>query len=80
MQRENYDASFLYGIEDFYDKFGFITCMPEHNLELDTRAAERALKVLKTRALKKADMPQIARIYNRTNTKLTASCVRNSPY
>jgi hypothetical protein len=54
--------------------------MPEHNLELDTRAAERALKVLKTRALKKADMPQIARIYNSTNTKLTASCVRNSPY
>lgn len=77
MQRENYDASFLYGIQDFYDKFDFITCMPEHNLELDTRAAERAIKVLKTRALKKGDMPHIARIYNRTNAKLTASCVRN---
>ncbi len=77
MQREGYDVSFLYGIQGFYDKFDFATCMPEHDLELDTRAAERATKVLKMRAIKKGEMPQVARIYNRDHAKLTASCVRD---
>ena len=72
MQREGYDASFLYGIQDFYHKFGFITCMPQHSLELNTVAAERAEKSLKMRAGKKTDMPQIARLYNRENARLTA--------
>ncbi len=77
MQREDYDASFLYGIADFYHRFGFVTCMPQHSLELDTRRAERAEKRLRLRPARKADYPTIARIYNRDSAERTASCQRD---
>jgi predicted acetyltransferase len=77
MQREGYDASFLYGIPDFYHKFGFVTCMPQHDLELDTRAAECGEKRLTVRAVHPGDLKAIARLYNRDSAQRTASCVRD---
>lgn len=77
MRREGYDASFLYGIADFYHRFGFVTCMPQHSLELDTRRAEHAEKRLKMRTAQQADYATIARIYNRDSAERTASCLRD---
>lgn len=77
MQREGYDASFLYGIPDFYHKFDFVTCMPQHDLALDTRAAECGEKRLNMRAARKGDYQAIARLYNRDSACRTASCVRD---
>ncbi len=77
MQREGYDASFLYGIPDFYHQFAFVTCMPQHNLELSTRAAERAEKRLKMRAARLGDYKAIARLYNKDSAQRTASCQRD---
>lgn len=77
MRREDYDASFLLGIRDFYHKFGFATCMPERLLHLDTRDAERAEKSLAMRNMRRSDLAQIARLYNRDNTERTASIVRD---
>ncbi len=77
MRREGYDASFLYGISDFYDKFGFVTCMPERRLYVNTRDAERAAKKLSLRASRPGDLASIARIYNRDNARRTASVVRD---
>jgi predicted acetyltransferase len=77
MKRERYDASFLYGIQDFYHRFGYVTCMPERRLYVDTRAAERAENRGKVRRVKKEDWPQIVRIYNRDNARRTASVVRD---
>jgi predicted acetyltransferase len=77
MRRENYDASFLFGIRDFYHKFGFATCMPERLLHLDTRDAERAEKSLAMRSMRRSDFAQVARLYNRDNAERTASIVRD---
>lgn len=77
MQRERYGISFLHGIPDFYDKFGFITCMAEHGIAIDTRNAERVEGGAKIRGMKKGDLPQIARIYNRDNANRTGSVVRD---
>ena len=77
MQRESYDASILFGIQDFYHKFGFATCMPERRLYLRTRDAERAQKHLRIRAVRPADLAAIKRIYNRDNAARTASVVRD---
>ena len=77
MQRESYDASILFGIEDFCHKFGFATCMPERRLYLCTRDAERAQKHLRIRAMRPADLAAIKRIYNRDNAARTASVVRD---
>lgn len=77
MKREGYDASFLFGIQDFYHKYGFLTCMAERRLYVDTRSAERAENKGHTRPMKKGDIPQIARLYNRDNACRTASVVRD---
>ena len=46
MEEEGFDASFLFGIQDFYHRFGFVTCMAEPRIHLDTRALEQGLKTL----------------------------------
>jgi predicted acetyltransferase len=76
MEREAYGMAFLFGIRDFYDKYGYATAMAEHTLLMDTRDAERAKPSLKSRAATKKDLPAIARIYNRDNAT-TGSCVRS---
>ena len=77
MRREGYEVSFLFGIQDFYHRFGFATCMPEHNLRLDTRDAERAPKKMRVRPYRKTDRGAIARLYNRENQARTGSVVRD---
>ena len=77
MVRERYDISFLHGIPDFYHKYGFVTCMAEHEFWLDTRDAERAPQGAKTRRMKKGDLAQIVRIYSRDNATRTGSALRD---
>jgi predicted acetyltransferase len=77
MIREGYDISFLHGIQDFYHKYGYATCMAEHEFSLETRDAERVRGGARVRPVKKGDIPQIARIYNRDNAERTGSAVRD---
>ena len=77
MERERYAISFLHGIQEFYHRFGFITCMAEHEFSLDTRDAERCGRGAKTRRLKTGDLPSVARLYNRDNAARTGSAVRD---
>lgn len=77
MRREGYDVAFLFGIQDFYHRFGFATCVPEHNLRLDTRDAERAPKRMRVRPYQKGDRAAIIRLYNRQNERRTGSVVRD---
>jgi predicted acetyltransferase len=76
MQEEGYDASFLFGIEDFYHKVGFATCMPEHGFAVDTRVAESIQASLRTRPMKAADRRAVRTIYEQQNRLRTASIVR----
>ena len=77
MGRERHGVSFLHGIQEFYHRFGYVTCMAEHELSLDTRDAERCGRGAKTRRLKTGDLPPIARLYNRDNAGRTGSAVRD---
>lgn len=80
MRRERYAISFLHGIQDFYHKFGYITCMAEHELSVDAAAVlagPRPRGKVRLRALKKADLPALARLYNRENAGRTGSAVRD---
>lgn len=76
IEREGYDLAFLHGIQDFYHRFGFVTCMPEHSFWLDTRDAERAVGKARLRRMRDSDLPQIVRLYNRDNDLRTGSAVR----
>jgi predicted acetyltransferase len=76
MQRERLPLSFLHGIRDYYHRFGFITCMPEHDFSVDTRDAERAVAACRTRPEKPGDRPRLTALYNRDNAGRTGSAQR----
>ena len=71
-----YETSLLFGIEDFYHRVGFATCMPEHGLSLAAADARRAVSPLKTRPMRAADLPAVHRLYAAANAERTASVVR----
>lgn len=78
MRREDYLVPFLHGIQDFHNRFGFITCMTEHAFSVTTRDAERSKGNLRTRKMREADLPAITRIYNHDNAQRTGSAVRQA--
>ncbi|MEW6752743.1 MAG: GNAT family N-acetyltransferase [Candidatus Latescibacterota bacterium] len=77
MQREWYDVSLLHGIQDFYHRFGYVTCMPEHEFSVDVRDAERAPRgSARVRRMRPADRQAVLAIYARDNALRTGSAVR----
>ena len=80
MLKRGYDVSLLFGIPDFYQKFGFACCLPVYRLTLPTRLAEGARGSgsggLKVRRARKADFPRIRTLYNRHYARRTATVVR----
>ena len=42
MQHEGFDVSMLFGIPNFYPKFGYATCMAQPKVSIKTRDAELA--------------------------------------
>lgn len=71
-RREGCDAAMLFGIKDFYHKFGFFTFFPERLLDLELHEAERAKKQLAMHAMRQAGPRQITRLYNRDHAERTA--------
>ena len=79
MRREGFDVSMLFGIPNFYPKFGYATCMAAPRVSLKTRDAERAqgqtLPVL-MRPVTPADLPFVVDLYNPVNAIRTCSVER----
>jgi predicted acetyltransferase len=80
MQHAGFDVSMLFGIPNFYPKFGYATCMAQPKVSIKTRDAElantRALP-LQPRPLAPADLPMIVDLYNAANAVRTCSLVRS---
>ncbi len=79
MQAEGYAVSMLFGIENFYIKFGYVSCLAASSFKIKTRdaeaAAERA-RPYRTRSIASADMPAVLELYNAHNADRTGSIVR----
>jgi GNAT superfamily N-acetyltransferase len=61
--RERYDMAMLYGIGDFYSKFGFTACVPEYRHEIQVADAARAVAVLTTRPYVPEDRPALMALH-----------------
>lgn len=75
------DVSMLFGISDFYNKFGFQPCLPEHHTRIATRDAERAAEgtmALSRRPIREDDHPFIVRLYNEDNRSRACAVVRDA--
>ncbi|HZO87284.1 MAG TPA: GNAT family N-acetyltransferase [Chthonomonadaceae bacterium] len=76
MVAHEYDCAILFGIPDFYDKFGYAVCLPACRVEVHTRDAERAQDSLSARPFVPEDLPAVQEIYAENNADLTGSILR----
>ncbi|HZT42328.1 MAG TPA: GNAT family N-acetyltransferase [Chthonomonadaceae bacterium] len=77
MEANGFDCATLFGIEDFYDKFGYAVCLTDSRSEVQTRDAERAAASLSVRPFAQDDLPAVRDIYAANNATLNGSIVRN---
>jgi len=80
MKQNNYQLSALFGIPEFYHKFGYAVFMGEHTLSILTRNAEDAEKHYDVRDFSPDDPSQlkaIVEIYNQNNNERSGSVFRD---
>ncbi|MBN2004483.1 MAG: GNAT family N-acetyltransferase [Anaerolineae bacterium] len=79
MMDGDYEVSMLFGIENFYTKFGYASALATSQFTIKTRdaevAAERAGKY-SSRPIQPDDMPAVLALYNANNAGCTGSIVR----
>ena len=79
MVDEGYDVSLLFGIENFYTKFGYASSLASSVCKVKTRDAEAAdaqAGACTTRSIEEKDMPAVLALYNANNAARTGSIVR----
>lgn len=76
MQDRGYDMGLLYGIKNFYHRFGYGVVFPVSRLFAKTESLLRATSGLKVRAMKKVDGALVQKLYNRLNATRNATVVR----
>jgi predicted acetyltransferase len=77
MGENGYDVSMLFGIRDFYPKWGYISALASHRLTIGTRNAARADAAHETREWTGADAAAVLDIYANGNAGRTCSVVRH---
>ncbi|MHB1295965.1 MAG: GNAT family N-acetyltransferase [Anaerolineae bacterium] len=77
MAERGHVISYLYGIADFYHKFGYATALAESRITLPTRDAERAVARYAVRELTPQDYPAIVAIHGALSSAQTGSLVRD---
>ena len=68
--------STLYGVPDLYHRWAYATVMPEFTFTLATRLAEAVPATHRMRVGEAADLPAVARLYNRETARFSGMRVR----
>lgn len=76
MIERGYDMGMLYGISNFYHRFGYGVVFPMPRLFVKTENLLQTNGTLRIRAMKKSDGVVVQKLYNRFNATRTASVVR----
>ena len=76
MREHAFDVSVLFGIGDFYWRWGFITTLASTTVGVPTRHAETVKRTARPRKFRKRDLVAAMRLFNRDNARRTGSLVR----
>lgn len=77
MSEDGTELSLLFGIGDYYHRWGYVSCLPQNRLSIATWQAERATKYHQIRPLLDTDFPAILEIYKKDNQNRTGAIVRD---
>ncbi len=78
MIEHGWEMGLLYGIADFYPKFGYAVAMASQNFTMKTRETERARSRHRVRKMRPGDIPAMLRLYHRSNALRTGAVVRTA--
>ncbi len=78
LPNEGFSCSLLFGITDYYQKFGYQVCLPENRIEIATRHAENAISTLNHRPFANADLEAVKKLHEYTDQNLSGSIVRSA--
>ena len=76
MNENGYDVSMLFGIPNFYHKFGYATAIPETYVEFDTKDVPATVPTYQIRKFQTEDAPKIVDLYTANNAKRTGTPLR----
>ena len=76
MTENGFDVSMLFGIPNFYHKFGYATAIPETYVEFDTKDVQAAVPTYQIRKFKTEDAPEILDLYAANNAERTGTPLR----
>ncbi|HUU42350.1 MAG TPA: GNAT family N-acetyltransferase [Planctomycetota bacterium] len=76
MRENGFDISMLFGIPDFYWRWGFISTVASTTVEVPTPHAESVKRTSRPRRFRTRDLARAIRIFNRDNARRTGSTVR----
>jgi len=77
MREQDGALSMLYGIREFYPKFGYATAGPDHFIQLTRLRPDAAMPAGWTfRAVTPGDLPAIRRIYDASTGRAVGACAR----
>lgn len=78
MHREGFALSLLYGIPNLYERFGYVSCIPEHSVTVEITLAPRLRSSpVTSRPIYSADIPVVQRMHDAHETTATCSIVRD---
>ena len=81
MTEQGYDVSMLFGIPDFYTKFGYAVCLPQCSFTIKTRDAEAAavgMHVGDPRPIESGDIAAVLALYAHDNAGRTGTLIRDA--
>ena len=76
MNENEFDVSMLFGIPNFYHKFGYATAIPETYVEFDTKDVPAAAHTYQIRQFETEDAPKIVDLYSANNAERTGTPLR----
>ena len=77
MKDKGFHFSLLFGIPNFYYRWGFASCLPQNRVEIPTYQAERAPLTHEVEEMRPEDFHAIVEIFNDNNKCRTGSVVRD---
>ena len=77
MTESGFDVAMLFGIANFYPKFGYATALPETWMELDTEDAQSAISAYRVCKFDGKDTPKILALYSANNAERTGTPLRD---
>lgn len=77
MKEEGYDVSLLFGIPNFYHRFGYATVLPWYTARLETKHLSSLPQGLKVESFKPRFKEALLHLYNVNNATRTGTLVRS---